>query len=68
MNFTLYIWRQKNTQSDGSFVTYEISDIDSDTSFLEMLDQLNEELIEKGEDCVFLIMIVERVFVAPAHW
>ena len=52
MNFTLHIWRQKNTQSDGSFVTYEISDIDSDTSFLEMLDQLNEELIEKGEDCV----------------
>ena len=52
MNFTLHIWRQKNTQSDGSFVTYKISDIDSDTSFLEMLDQLNEELIEKGEDCV----------------
>ena len=52
MNFTLHIWRQKNTQSDGSFVTYKISDIDSDTSFLEMLDQLNEKLIEKGEDCI----------------
>jgi len=52
MNFTLHIWRQKNTQTDGSFFTYKISDIDSDTSFLEMLDQLNEQLIEKGEDCI----------------
>ena len=52
MNFTLHIWRQKNTNSSGQFVTYNVSDIDSDTSFLEMLDQLNEDLIEKGEDCV----------------
>ena len=36
MNFTLHIWRQKNTQSAGKFFTYEINDIDSDTSFLEM--------------------------------
>ena len=52
MNFTLHIWRQKNTQSAGKFFTYEINDIDSDTSFLEMLDQLNEQLIDKGEDCI----------------
>ena len=52
MNFTLHIWRQKNTESSGQFVTYNINDIDSDTSFLEMLDQLNEELINNGEDCI----------------
>jgi len=52
MNFTLHIWRQKNAQSKGDFHTYKIEDIDSDTSFLEMLDQLNEQLIGKGEDCV----------------
>ena len=52
MNFTLHIWRQKNTNSDGSFVTYHVENIDSDTSFLEMLDHLNEKLIEKGEDCI----------------
>ena len=52
MNFTLHIWRQKNTSSDGSFVTYHVENIDSDTSFLEMLDHLNEKLIDKGEDCV----------------
>jgi succinate dehydrogenase / fumarate reductase iron-sulfur subunit len=52
MNFILHIWRQKNTQSSGNFVTYQIDNIDSDTSFLEMLDQLNEQLIDKGEDCI----------------
>jgi len=52
MNFTLHIWRQKNTSSDGSFVTYHVENIDSDTSFLEMLDHLNEKLIDKGKDCV----------------
>ncbi|RMG26191.1 MAG: succinate dehydrogenase/fumarate reductase iron-sulfur subunit [Bacteroidetes bacterium] len=52
MNFTLKIWRQKNAQSQGKLVTYEISDISADTSFLEMLDILNEQLLQKGEDPV----------------
>lgn len=52
MNFTLNIWRQKNQDLDGSFVDYKIENIDNDTSFLEMLDQLNENLIAKGEDCI----------------
>ena len=52
MTFTLHIWRQKNTQQTGEFITYEIENIDNDTSFLEMLDQLNEQLIAIGEDCI----------------
>lgn len=52
MNFILHIWRQKNTSTPGRFVTYEIDNIDADTSFLEMLDQLNEQLINKGQDAV----------------
>ena len=52
MNFTLHIWRQQNAESLGDFVTYQVDNIDGDTSFLEMLDQLNEQLIEKGDDCV----------------
>ena len=50
MNFTLKIWRQKNRKSLGSIVTYEISNVSKDASFLEMLDMLNEELINKGEN------------------
>jgi len=67
VNFILHIWRQKNADSKGDFVTYQVSDIDSDTSFLEMLDQLNEQLIEKGEDCVVLTMTVGKVYVEPVH-
>ena len=47
MNFTLKIWRQKNRKDKGNLVDYKISNISKDSSFLEMLDVLNEELIEK---------------------
>ena len=52
MNFTLHIWRQKNSATIGKFVTYKINEITEDVSFLEMLDQLNEQLLERGEDCI----------------
>lgn len=52
MNLTLKIWRQKDANSKGKIVDYQISDITGDMSFLEMLDVLNNELIEKGEDPV----------------
>ena len=49
MDFTLKIWRQKDSKSKGSFNTYEVKNISEDASFLEMLDILNEELVLKGE-------------------
>jgi succinate dehydrogenase / fumarate reductase iron-sulfur subunit len=51
-SYTLKIWRQKNAQSKGKFVTYKIDNISPGSSFLEMLDILNDELSEKGEDPV----------------
>lgn len=50
MNLTLKVWRQKDANSEGHFVTYQVHDISSEMSFLEMFDVLNEELIMKGED------------------
>jgi len=51
MDFKLKIWRQENAKAKGRFVTYNISEISPDTSFLEMLDILNEEIIDgKIED------------------
>ncbi len=50
MKLTLKIWRQKDANSTGKLVTYEVSDIESHMSFLEMLDVLNEELLVKGEE------------------
>ncbi len=52
MDYTLKIWRQKNSQAKGKFVSYKISGISPDASFLEMLDILNDQLIEKGDDPV----------------
>ena len=52
MDFTLKIWRQKNARSKGKFVTYPISNVSSDSSFLEMLDQLNESLVSEDQEPV----------------
>ncbi|HMB63561.1 MAG TPA: succinate dehydrogenase/fumarate reductase iron-sulfur subunit [Eudoraea sp.] len=52
MKLTLKIWRQKDAASKGQMVDYPISGIDGDMSFLEMLDVLNEELNNKGEQPV----------------
>jgi len=52
MNFKLKIWKQKNRNSEGKFVDYNIENISPDISFLEMLDILNEQLISKGEEPV----------------
>jgi succinate dehydrogenase / fumarate reductase iron-sulfur subunit len=50
MKVTLHVWRQKNAQAKGRFVTYEARDVSPEMSFLEMLDVVNEGLILKGED------------------
>src|SRR5690554_6338201 len=52
MKLTLKIWRQKNNKAKGELKTYPIDGIEGDMSFLEMLDVLNEELINKGEEPV----------------
>src|SRR5438477_1850705 len=50
MNFRLRIWRQKNRQSRGKLVVYEARDISPNTSFLEMLDIVNENLLARGDE------------------
>lgn len=52
MKLNLKIWRQKNKSQKGKMVDYQIDGIDGDMSFLEMLDILNNNLIEKGDDPV----------------
>src|SRR5205823_12105855 len=50
MNLTLRVWRQKNAASPGRFEAYEAKDLLPEMSFLEMLDVVNEELIERDEE------------------
>jgi succinate dehydrogenase / fumarate reductase, iron-sulfur subunit len=50
MNLTLKVWRQKNKDSKGGFETFQVKDISSEMSFLEMFDVLNERLISEGKE------------------
>jgi succinate dehydrogenase / fumarate reductase iron-sulfur subunit len=50
MNFTLHVWRQKNSKDPGRIEVYDAKDISSDMSFLEMLDVVNERLIKEGKE------------------
>ncbi len=50
MDFTLHVWRQKSRNHPGRLVTYRATDITSSMSFFEMMDKLNVELEEKGEE------------------
>ena len=52
MRLTLRVWRQKDTDVAGRFVTYQVEGVKPDMSFLEMLDVLNEDLIGRGEEPV----------------
>ena len=50
MNLTLKVWRQKSNNDQGRFETYQVKNISSEMSFLEMIDVLNEEMIREGHD------------------
>ena len=50
INLTLKIWRQENSQDKGCFEICQAADIDTDMSFLEMLDVVNERLTKEGKE------------------
>jgi len=52
MQLTLKIWRQKNAQAKGAMESYEVNNISEHMSFLEMMDVLNEQLVNTGEEPV----------------
>ena len=52
LNLTLQVWRQPDGDSPGEFRTYPLRDVSTHMSFLEMLDVLNEQLVEAGEEPV----------------
>jgi succinate dehydrogenase / fumarate reductase iron-sulfur subunit len=52
LNLTLKVWRQKSDKEKGKMETYQVSDISPDSSFLEMMDILNEQLIAEDNEPV----------------
>ena len=45
LKLTLNIWRQKSSDVSGKFESYEVDNLNTHMSFLEMLDVLNEKLV-----------------------
>ncbi|MEO1984561.1 MAG: 2Fe-2S iron-sulfur cluster-binding protein, partial [Fuerstiella sp.] len=52
LNLTLRVWRQNDPDTPGRFEHYQLNGVSTHMSFLEMLDVLNEQLIESGEEPV----------------
>ena len=52
LNLTLKVWRQKDRQSQGHFEEYQVQNISTEASFLEMMDILNEQLISQSKEPV----------------
>ncbi len=52
INITLKVWRQSNAKAKGRFETYSLENISTDSSFLEMMDVLNEKLVNEGKEPV----------------
>ncbi len=50
MDLTLKVWKQKNSEAKGSFENFQVKNISSEMSFLEMFDVLNEQLIAEGKE------------------
>src|SRR6187551_1739666 len=50
INLTLKVWKQKNKDTKGSFETFQVKNISTEMSFLEMFDVLNEKLIGEGRE------------------
>lgn len=66
MNFLLKVWRQMNSKAMGKLVDYEVTNISPNTSFLEMLDILNDIYSYGARSQSHSIPIVVRVFAAFA--
>ena len=66
MKLTLKIWRQDGPADKGGLHTYELDDVSEDMSFLEMLDVLDEQLIEKGEEPIAFDSAAARASAACA--
>ena len=52
ISFKLRYWRQNGPKDKGHFETYPLENISQGSSFLEMLDILNEKLINEGKETV----------------
>ena len=55
ISITLKVWRQRGPKEKGAFESYQMNDIPTDTSFLETLDILNEQLVSNGQEPIVFV-------------
>lgn len=48
INIKVKVWRQRSAKEKGFFETHELQNISQGSSFLEMMDILNEQIIRSG--------------------
>ena len=68
MKLFLKVWKQDGPQDEGRFESHVLEGVSEDSSFLEMLDQLNEQLLDEGKEPVAFVAPVpnsELVKVGP---
>ena len=58
MKLTLKVWRQNGPRSQGHFETHEMPEVSEDMSFLEVLDAVNEDLIERGDLPASIVLVL----------
>ena len=68
MKLTLHVWRQNNAADGGRFQKFTRDNVSPDSSFLEMLDGLNEELIESGQEPIAFDHDCREGFVDHVAW
>lgn len=51
-NITLHIWRQAGPDQKGDFMRYDAKNVSPDMSFLELLDEVNDDLLKSGIEAV----------------
>ena len=52
MNLKLHVWRQEGPNVEGRFQDYRVEGVSEHASFLEMLDVLNEQLVNEGQEAI----------------
>lgn len=67
ISFKIRYWKQDGPKDPGHFDEREMRDIPTDTSFLEMLDILNEQLVEEGSEPFVFIMTAAKEFAVCAR-
>ena len=50
MKLFLKVWKQDGPENEGRFESHVLDGVSEDSSFLEMLDQLNEQLLDEGKE------------------